>query len=203
MDQTFGVAPSETALGYVPAEGPAAKTTTRTPAHSTPLAEPTPADLTGTFNASSITAVDGTVVSEGKFKATAAGPDMLWLRIRTEDGRTLLVNLGPRNYISSQDFYVVRGDRIHLSGSEVAATTAGRRVLLPTEVTYDSHVLHLRNSMGTPLWEGTTTTTEGQPATTPSPTSKPPSQSRAKTPGTPPLGYTPAQEPNEPNQPRR
>jgi sporulation protein YlmC with PRC-barrel domain len=203
LDRAFSARPPETALGYVPAEGPAAKTAPRTPTRSATLAEPTPADLTGTFNVSSITAVDGTVVSDGKFKVTAAGPDVLWLRIRTEDGRTLLVNLGPRNYISSQDFYVVRGDRIHLSGSEVAATTAGRRVLLPTEVTYDSHVLRLRSPTGAPLWEGTTTTTEGQPATTPSPASKPPSQSRSGTSATPPLGYTPGAEPNEPNQPRR
>ena len=151
----------------MPAEGPAA--TPRTPARSTTppvsgttpsptLAEPMPADLTGAFNPSSIIALDGTVTDMGRFKATATGPDMLWLRLRTDDGRTVLVNLGPRGYISAQDFYVVRGDRIHLSGSEVAATASGKRVFLPTEITYDSHMLRLRGTTGTPLWEGATTT---------------------------------------------
>ncbi len=83
---------------------------------------------------------------------------MLWLRVRTNEGRTVLANLGPRNYVSGQDFYIVRGDRVHLTGSEVATTAAGRRVFLTTEIMYNGHMLRLRSATGTPLWEGQTGT---------------------------------------------
>ncbi len=158
-------------LGYAPAEEPATAPgrSATTPSAPTP-AEPTPEELTGTFNASAITSVDGTVLDEGKFRAPAANQDMLWLRVRTTDGRTLLVNLGPRDYVSQQNFYIVRGDQIHLKGSEVATKAAGRRVFLPTEVMYNNHMLRLRSATGTPLWEG-----------------------QAAGAATPPLGYAPAE----------
>jgi hypothetical protein len=155
------------------------------------MAAPTAAELTGTFNPAGITSIDGTVIDQGKFQPTTGESEMLWLRLRTSDGRTVLVSLGPRSYISSQDFYLVSGDRIRLSGSEVASTTPGKRVFLPTEVTYNSHTLRLRSTTGTPLWEGQATTPAGQqPGTTEA--TKP--QSRAEPSGTTALGYTPAEE---------
>jgi sporulation protein YlmC with PRC-barrel domain len=204
----YNVAPSGTALGYVPAEGtegaavaaaPKPKTPAKpsthaaTPATPSTTGEPTAAELMGTFNPSGITTLDGTVIDQGKYQPTTAGTEMLWLRVRTTDGRTVLVNLGPRNYISSQDFYIVPGDRIHLNGSEVAAVASGKRVFLPTEVTYNAHTLRLRSATGTPLWEGQTTTTPAtQQPGTPSEITKP--QSRADTSGTTALGYTPAED---------
>ena len=177
LARAYGVEPSGTVLGYVPPAGAVAAAPKTTPAPSAPpatppapsvtLAEPAPNELTGTFDPATITTIDGTVIDVGKFKATATGPDMLWLRVRTTDGRMVLVNLGPRSYVSTQDFYLVRGDRIHLTGSEVAATAADKRVFLPTQVTYNNHVLRLRSETGMPLWEGQTTA----------------------------LGYTPAEEP--------
>jgi sporulation protein YlmC with PRC-barrel domain len=205
LARAFNVEPSGTVLGYVP---PAAPPTT-TPAPSTrpaappessttpagpsvTLIEPAPNELTGTFDPATITTIDGTVLNVGKFKATATGPDMLWLRVRTTDGRIVLVNLGPRSYVSTQDFYLVRGDRIHLTGSEVAATAADKRVFLPTEVTYNNHVLRLRSETGTPLWEGRMTAPGAAQPSEPEATRP---QSRADTSGTTALGYAPAEEP--------
>ena len=74
---------------------------TSSPSSTTPstssatLAEPAPNELVGAFNPAGITTMDGTVTDVGKFKATATGQDMLWVRVRTTDGRTVLVNLGP------------------------------------------------------------------------------------------------------------
>jgi len=220
LNVAFAPMAGTTALGYVPAtpaapsptapaQRPATRPTTPTPpapgttAPVTPpatMAEPTPDELMGTFNPSSIRTIEGTVVDEGKFKAGGAGPDMLWLRVRTDNGQITTVNVGPRNYISSQDFYVVKGDRIRLTGSEVA-TTAGKRVFLPTEITYENHVLRLRSANGNPLWEGQTTSPTGQPSSTTGQTSAPApstpdtmSTRGTTTPGT-------AREPNEPNEP--
>jgi sporulation protein YlmC with PRC-barrel domain len=180
LARAYGVEPSGTVLGYVPPAAaprttpepsapPAAPPESR-PAPAEPsvtLIEPAPNELTGTFDPATVATIDGTVLNVGKFKAPATGDDMLWLRVRTTDGRIVLVNLGPRRYISTQDFYIVRGDRIHLTGSEVATAVADKRVFLPTQVTYNSHVLRLRSETGTPLWEGQATA----------------------------LGYTPAEEP--------
>jgi sporulation protein YlmC with PRC-barrel domain len=167
LARAFNVEPSGTVLGFVPAEGPVAaapkpRTTARpegpTPAPTTmpatAMAEPGVTELTGTFNPASITTIEGTVLDAGKYKATATGPDMLWLRVHTNAGQTTLVNLGPRNYISGQDFYLVRGDRIRLVGSQVSAQAAGKHVFLPTELTYNGHTLRLRSETGAPLWEG-------------------------------------------------
>jgi sporulation protein YlmC with PRC-barrel domain len=222
LDQAFGTQAGAggTALGYVPAQAqgpvaaapaPKSKAPARsstppvsgtTPSTSSAAAgEPSPSDLTGTFSPSSIMAVDGTVIDEGKFNATATGPDMIWLRIRTNDGRTVLANLGPRNYVSGQDFYIVRGDRIHLTGSEVAATAAGRRVFLPTDITYNNHVLHLRSTTGTPLWEGQqSSTTSSSSLSQPPAGSSTSSTPSTSTPGTRSKSRS-STEPNEPNKP--
>jgi sporulation protein YlmC with PRC-barrel domain len=208
LARAFGVQPSGTALGYVPAEGgavaaapsprtpakPSARSTTPPVSGAMPsaAAAPTAAELTGTFNSASVTSMEGTVAEEGKFQPTSSAPETLWLRVRTSNGQIVLANLGPRSYISSQDFYIVPGDQIHLRGSEVTAAS-GKQVFLPTQVTYGSQTLKLRSETGTGLWEGQATTPgASQPGTTsPSSTSSP--QSRAGGPGTA-LGYTPAEE---------
>jgi sporulation protein YlmC with PRC-barrel domain len=169
LDLAYAPVTGSTALGYVPAApaAPAQRPATRpvpTPppasetARAVPpalgLAEPTEAELTGTFNPTSIKTMEGTVVDTGKFKVAGTGPDMLWLRVRTDDGQIVTVNLGPRGHVAAQDFYIVRGDRLHLTGSDVTTTVAGKHVLLPTEITYDNQVLRLRSATGTPLWEG-------------------------------------------------
>jgi sporulation protein YlmC with PRC-barrel domain len=194
LAQAFGVPMGEMALGYV-APAPSATAPTPPPSTTPPsamMAEPSANDLTGTFNPASISTVEGTVVAQGKFTPQTGGPDMLWLRIRTEDGRIALANLGPRNYISSQNFYVVQGDRIRLTGSDVTAAS-GRHVWLPTEVTYNSHMLRLRSADGMPLWEGQPASPTAAPGTTTSPTT-------TSTPGATPTTATTG-EPNEPNQP--
>lgn len=209
LARAFGVQPSGTALGYVPAEGgtvaaapsprtppkPSARSTTPPVSGAMPsaAAAPTAAELMGTFNPSSVTSIDGTVTEEGKYQPTASAPEMLWLRVRTSNGPTVLVNLGPRSYVSSQDFYIVPGDQIHLSGSEVPATASGKRVFLPTQVTYSNQTLKLRSETGAGLWEGQTTTPGAQQSGTTSPSTKSQTQSRAGGPGTA-LGYTPAEE---------
>jgi sporulation protein YlmC with PRC-barrel domain len=201
LARAYGVEPSGVVLGYVPPA--AAPTTTPEPSArpaappepaepSVTLIEPAPNELMGTFDPATVATIDGTVLNVGKFKAPATGEDMLWLRVRTTDGRIVLVNLGPRRYISTRDFYIVRGDRIHMTGSEVATAVADKRIFLPTQVTYNSHVLRLRSETGTPLWEGRAQAMGAAPL---SEREAPRPQARADTSGTTALGYAPAEEP--------
>jgi sporulation protein YlmC with PRC-barrel domain len=174
LAQAFGVPTSEMALGYVaPAPSPTAPTTPppatgTTPSTTTPspmMAEPSAQDLAGTFNPASISTMEGTVVAQGKFTPHTGGPEMLWLLVRADDGRTILADLGPRSYISAQNFYVVRGDRIRMTGSEVT-TASGKHLFLPTDVTYGSQALRLRSASGAPLWKEAA----AEAAATPGPT---------------------------------
>jgi sporulation protein YlmC with PRC-barrel domain len=207
LAQAFGVPTSEMALGYVaPAPSPTTPTTpqpaptpTPPPATSTApspmMAEPSAQDLAGTFNPASISTVEGTVVAQGKFTPHTGAPEMLWLLVRADDGRTILADLGPRSYISAQNFYVVRGDRLRMTGSEVT-TASGKHLFLPTDVTYGSHALRLRSASGTPLWEEQAAGAAATPGPTTSQT--PPrhpsttSESTSSTSGA-------AHEPNEPS----
>ena len=199
LDVAYAPVTGSTALGYVPA-APAQRPATRPaptpppagePARAAPpalgLAEPVEAELTGTFNPASIKTIEGTVVDTGKFKVAGTGPDLLWLRVRTDDGQIVTVNLGPRGYVAAQDFYIVRGDRLHLTGSDVTTTVAGKHVFLPTEITYNSQVLRLRSATGTPLWEGqgarATTPTTPTPGTETTPETTPDTTSTARTSG--------------------
>jgi sporulation protein YlmC with PRC-barrel domain len=176
------------ALGYVPPTPAAPAQRAATPPAA--LTEPTEAELTGTFNPASVRTIEGTVIDEGKFRSAGTGPDMLWLRLRTDSGQIVPVNVGSRSYVAAQDFYVVRGDRIRLTGSEVPATAPDKHVFLPTEITYNHQVLRLRSPSGAPLWQRQTEGTAPAPSTEPA------------IPSTPAPGTTgTSREPNEPNMP--
>ena len=51
---------------------------------------------------------------------SAGGPDVIWLRVQMSDGKLINVQVGPRDYVSKQDFVVVTGDRVHLTGWDAA-----------------------------------------------------------------------------------
>lgn len=152
LNRAYGVGSSyDTVLGYVPPEEPASAGRMTPPA--TGMKAPTEADLTGTFDPARVSTIEGTVTDLGKYKCSKTGMDVLWLRIRTDDGQIVAVNAGPRKYVAGQDFYVVKGDRIGLTGSYVPAATAGKRIFLPMEITFGENTLRLTDSNGRPLWE--------------------------------------------------
>lgn len=172
----YGTQPSGTVFGFVPPEAdvktepkakmqgstkecPSAKEYEGTALGYQPPKEGFDVPATMNFDPAKVRTIEGTVIDIGKSRAGPAGADMLALRLRAADGKIILVNLGPRDYISKQNFYVVNGDRITVTGSEV---TAGERpVFLATEIRSDDQLLRLRNPSGHPLWlEPTPTYTE-------------------------------------------
>jgi sporulation protein YlmC with PRC-barrel domain len=216
LARAYGTEPSTVVLGFVPPvaaaptprspERPAARSTTPPVSGTTPttpatpatppatIAEPMENELMGTFDLANVKTVEGTVTEIGKVRSATRGHDLLWLRVRTNEGQTLLVNAGPRDYVSKQDFYIVKGDRVRLTGSEVQATAVGKRVFIPSEIMHENHVLRLHSATGTPLWEGQMTTTPEAPQPgAMEPSSREP-QSRAEPSGTTALGYTPAED---------
>ncbi len=160
IHESYGIEmePDYTVFGYVAPEEPPTPEPAERPAPPAepPMDEttaaPTAAELSGAFNAACMTTLEGAVTEIGKTRFAAMDRDILWLRLRTNEGQTVLVNVGPRDYISRQDFYVVEGDRITLTGSHVQAI-AGTRVFLPTRIIHENHLLRLRDSSGNALWE--------------------------------------------------
>jgi sporulation protein YlmC with PRC-barrel domain len=154
----YGTQPSGAVFGYVPPEGnmktePKAKT--HEPAkeyEGSALGYQPPMDTSEalTFDPANVRTIEGTVIDVGKSGAGAPGSNLLALRLKTADDKIVTVNLGPRDYISKQNFYVVNGDRITVTGSEL--TVGERPTFLATEIRSDGQILRLRNPSGHPLW---------------------------------------------------
>jgi sporulation protein YlmC with PRC-barrel domain len=105
--------------------------------------------------------IEGTVVDTGKLGGAAA-PGLLALRLKTADDKIVTVNLGPRDYISHQNFYIVDGDRIAVTGAQ--GTLDGRPMVMATDIRSDGQVLHLRDASGHPLWLQSTSPGENEAA---------------------------------------
>lgn len=157
----YGTRPSGAVLGFVPPEAdvktePKAKIPGSPKEYKgsalgyQPPMESFDAPGAVSFDPAKVRTIQGTVVGIGKSATRVAGADMLALRLRTADDKIVLVNLGPRDYIGKQNFYVVNGDRITVTGSEVIA--GERPVFLATEIRSDAQILRLRNPSGHPLW---------------------------------------------------
>jgi len=160
--QSYGTQPSGAVLGYVPPESSAAvepRTHVSTPAPA-PQEAPAPAPEyqapaatapsygTMSFNPSDVKTIEGTIIDTGRLGTAGAG--MVGLRLKTADGEIVLVNLGPRDYISKQNFIMVDGDHVAITGADV--TINGRPMFVATQVNRDGQILKLRDSSGHALW---------------------------------------------------
>jgi hypothetical protein len=65
---------------------------------------------------------------------------------------TLVVQLGPENYVSAQGFVFAAGDKVAIEGSRVQLR--GTPTLLAREVTVGGKKLVLRDKDGFPMWGG-------------------------------------------------
>jgi hypothetical protein len=135
------------ALGYVPPQQPQMQY----------IADERSWSATGpygkAFNAGTVKTITGTVESVGSFKpegATAGATGGLRLRVKTSDGQTVIVHAGPISYAEQQEFFVMPGDQISITGSETKMR--GRSVILASEVKKDGKTLELRDKTGKPLW---------------------------------------------------
>jgi sporulation protein YlmC with PRC-barrel domain len=131
------------------------------------LSEVSPSSGVLGFNPDRVRTIEGIVVDTGKLGGRAASAGMLALRLKTADDKIITVNLGPRDYVSRQNFYIVDGDHIAVTGADV--TIQGRPVFLATQIKSDGQTLALRDSSGHPLWlrSGSTNANERANVTTP------------------------------------
>jgi len=114
------------------------------------------------FNPRRIARLQGTVVTVGSFRpAPGAAPGVI-LKVRTRDDDTLIVHVGPRDYIQQQGVTFGAGRQVEVTGSR--AIFDGDEIIMATEIRTDDQTLRLRSGDGQPLWaDGRTGRQQPQP----------------------------------------
>ncbi|HZR81621.1 MAG TPA: DNA-binding protein [Candidatus Binatia bacterium] len=72
------------------------------------------------------------------------------LVVKTDQGETIPVHLGPAWYVDKQDVKIAPNDHIQVKGSRI--TFHGKPVILAAEVKDGDRTLVLRNDAGIPAW---------------------------------------------------
>jgi len=158
IDQIYGVTPG-VALGYVPPKEGTTPARTETPQATTTIPEEHAAV---NFNPANVHTINGTVMDVGRFLPARAGLEGLQLRVKADDGKTYIIFLGPRDYISQHNFLVASGDRVTVTGADTKV--GSRSVLLASQITNNGQSLQLRDVNGKPLWTEAGAATTNQSA---------------------------------------
>jgi sporulation protein YlmC with PRC-barrel domain len=132
--ERFGVAPYGQTLGFVPG---------REMEHGGPAA--------GLYNPQAVQTFRGTIENVGTYPLTGMAGQGVLLNIRTQDGRTLSVQAGPRPYVEKQHFTFRQGDEVTITGSPVMV--AGQNVIVASQIKLGDKTLNLLTKEGKPLWK--------------------------------------------------
>lgn len=116
---------------------------------------PTTGSVTGSeylsaFTPDRLRTIDGIVTNVSSFELVGTNAQWVQLQVHTNDGELVTVHLGPRDYVSQQDFYVATNDRIILMGAQ--ATAWRQPIILPITATVAGKTVTLRDKSGRPLW---------------------------------------------------
>lgn len=153
INEAYGTEPGPDwiVLGFVPAEEPAEG---QKPQQEQPMTadmmEPSATEYAGVFDPSALKTIEGTITDIGLFDVGDSGLEGLRLRVKTATGELVTVYAGSRDYVGKQDFFVVSGDRIRVTG--VPVQRGWRSIFLATRITRDGKTLELRDESGRPLW---------------------------------------------------
>jgi sporulation protein YlmC with PRC-barrel domain len=102
------------------------------------------------FDPANVTTFSGTIESVSTFKPAPDATAGLRLRIRTDEGKLMLVNAGPAEFATQKGVAFNIGDRITVTGSR--AHVAGQNVILASQLKISDLTVQLRTRQGRPLW---------------------------------------------------
>jgi hypothetical protein len=103
------------------------------------------------FTPDNLRTIEGVVTGVSSFQLAGTKTEWVQLQVRADDGSLVTVHLGPRAYVSEQDFYVASNDRVKVTGAQ--ATAWRQPIILPITVTADGETITLRDQTGHPLWD--------------------------------------------------
>src|SRR5690606_30639978 len=96
--------------------------------------------------------LSGTVQSTQRVRPMRNASRVLAATVRTDDGQTRTVHLGPPQFVERRSSFSIRpGQQMTIKGSKV--NLEGEEILMATTVTQDGTELRLRQDDGTPVWE--------------------------------------------------
>lgn len=103
--------------------------------------------LQGLFDPNAVETIQGTVMAID----TSDSVPGYNLKVMTQDQETLMVNLGPKQFIAQQQMTLDSGSQVTVRGSRIQYK--GKPLVLAQEVRTDSQTMKLRDENGNPLWE--------------------------------------------------
>jgi hypothetical protein len=102
------------------------------------------------YNPNAVETIRGTVRSVGTYRIEGTSVQGVLLNVKTDDGRTLRVQAGPRPFMEGQNIRFRAGDPVTITGS--VAKTGRHEVLLASQIQTADRTLNLRAPDGKPLW---------------------------------------------------
>jgi sporulation protein YlmC with PRC-barrel domain len=104
------------------------------------------------YNPDAVQTIHGTVSKVDTRRVEVEGTAMEYLRlaVKADDGRTILVHVGPRSFVDRQNIIFNEGDAVTITGS--LAKMGEREVLVASRIQTSDRALDLRTREGTPLW---------------------------------------------------
>ncbi len=102
------------------------------------------------YNLSSVETIHGTVKSVGTYRIEGTSMPGVRLNVRTDEGRMLKVQVGPRSFLDGQKIGFRAGDPVTITGSVVK--TGRREAVLASQIKTPNRTLELRAPDGKPLW---------------------------------------------------
>jgi uncharacterized Zn finger protein len=94
----------------------------------------------------------GSIEEVKEMDCANCGPNMkgTHLVVKTADGKSVEVDLGPARFLSDQKFSFQKGDSVEIVGSKV--TMGNTQTVIAREVKKGDQTLTLRDSQGMPRW---------------------------------------------------
>jgi sporulation protein YlmC with PRC-barrel domain len=94
--------------------------------------------------------IHGIIDSLGTYTLPGTSVPGLLLNVRTDDGRIVAVQAGPRAYAEKENFVFHQGDEVTIIGSPMMA--AGQNFIMASQIKLGDRTLNLLSKDGKPLW---------------------------------------------------
>jgi sporulation protein YlmC with PRC-barrel domain len=153
--ERFHATPYSETLGYVPGEEKPSDNAPA-PGMTAPKTEnpPTPQVIADkhvmAYNPNTVRTIRGTVQSIDTHRIKGTSMEELRLHVKADDGKMMIVHVGPRSYVDRQNISFHPGDAVTITGS---LTKAGRHeALVASQIQTADKTLSLRDQSGKPLW---------------------------------------------------
>lgn len=142
LHERFAATPYSEALGFVPGE----------PQGSSHVASPgmEGSEYSSQHDPSMVKTIYGTIDHVGTYRLKGTSVEGMSLRIKTDDGKMMTVQAGPRPYVDRQNISFRQGDRVTVMGSP--GKPSWRNVFVASQIKKGNETVNLRTVGGKPLW---------------------------------------------------